>query len=333
MKKKVFRVLGVVLGLVVLAVAGGLTYVTTALPDVGPAPELTVEITPAQIERGKYLANHVAVCTDCHSKRDYSRFAGPITPGTFGAGGERFGPEMGLPGTLYSKNITPFALKDWTDGEIYRAITAGVSRNGEALFPLMPYHAVGQMDDRDVYAIIAYLRSLPSVPSHIPATKLDFPMNIIVKTIPVKGKPQVRPERQDVLAYGAYITRSALCGDCHTQMDKGAPIPGMEFAGGREFKFPNSTVRSANLTPDKETGIGSWTEAMFVQRFKMYADSTYHAPAVGKDEFNTPMPWAMYAGMEEYDLKAIFAYLKTLKPVPNNVVRFESNHGQTIATN
>jgi hypothetical protein len=321
MKKKIFRVLGVVLGLVVLAVAGGLTYVKTALPNVGPAPELTIEGTPAQVERGKYVANHVALCMDCHSQRDYSRFAGPIAPGTFGAGGEKFGPEMGFPGTFYSKNITPYALKDWTDGEIYRAITAGVSKNGEALFPVMPYHNFGQLDDRDIYAVIAYLRTLPAVQHDVPASEAAFPMNIILQTMPKKGTPQVRPEKTDVLAYGKY------------KRDKGQPLPGMEFAGGMEFQMPHAMLRSANLTPDKETGLGNWTEEMFVSRFKLYADSAYQAPAVAQNDFNTVMPWGQYAGMEESDLKAIFTYLKSLQPVPHKVIRFELRNATDIAVN
>ena len=333
MKKKIFRVLGVVLGLVVLAVAGGLTYVKTALPNVGPAPELTVEGTPAQVERGKYLANHVAVCTDCHSQRDFSRFAGPVVPGTFGAGGEKFGPEMGFPGTFYAKNITPYALKDWTDGEIYRAITAGVSRNGEALFPVMPYHSFGQLDDRDIYAVIAYLRTLPAVQHDVPASEAAFPMSIILRTMPRKGTPQVRPEKTDVLAYGKYMTTFAGCGDCHTKRDKGQPLPGMEFAGGMEFQMPHAMLRSANLTPDPETGLGNWTEDMFVSRFKLYADSAYQAPPVAQHDFNTVMPWGQYADMEESDLKAIFTYLKSLQPVPHKVIRFEPRNAQSIAAN
>jgi mono/diheme cytochrome c family protein len=331
MKKKIFRILGIVLGLVVLLVAGGLTYVKTALPNVGPAPELKVEVTAAQVERGKYLANHVALCMDCHSQRDFSKYAGPIKDGTFGGGGEKFGPEMGFPGTFYSKNITPYALKDWTDGEIYRAITAGVSKTGDALFPVMPYHGFGQMDDKDIHAIIAYIRTVPPVKNDVPASQADFPMNFILRTMPVKGIPQTLPDKGDVLAYGKYMTTFASCGDCHTKKDKGAPLPGMEFAGGMEFQFPNGMLRSANITPDPETGIGTWTEETFVKRFKMYADSAYHNPSVAKEDFNTIMPWTMYAGMEESDLKAIYTYLKTLKPVKHKVERFEPSTDQSIA--
>jgi hypothetical protein len=82
-------------------------------------------------------------------------------------------------------------------------------------------------------------------------------------------------------------------------------------------------VRSANITPDNETGIGSWTEEAFVKRFKVYADSSYKPHKVGSKEMNSAMPWTMYAGMKEGDLKAIFAYLKTVKPIRQKVVKFE----------
>ncbi len=73
MKRKIIRAVGMGFGVLVLAVAGAVAFVTTALPGVGPPPDLKVEGTAAQVERGRYLANHVAVCMDCHSRRDHSR--------------------------------------------------------------------------------------------------------------------------------------------------------------------------------------------------------------------------------------------------------------------
>src|SRR5687768_8942224 len=105
--KKVFRILGIILIVLIVFIAGAIIYIKTALPDVGDAPDLQVQRTPERIERGKYLANAVAVCMDCHSTRDWSKFSGPIKPGTFGQGGERFDHSMGFPGIYYSKNITP----------------------------------------------------------------------------------------------------------------------------------------------------------------------------------------------------------------------------------
>lgn len=135
--RKIFRVLFIIVMVLLIGVSAIALYVKTALPNVGKAPNLKVEVTPQRIERRKYLANHVVVCMDCHSQRDWNRFSGPLQQETFGGGGERFGKEMGFPGTLYSKNITPYALHNWTDGELFRAITCGVNKNGYALFPLM----------------------------------------------------------------------------------------------------------------------------------------------------------------------------------------------------
>ena len=289
-----------------------------------PSPELTITVTPERIKRGEYLANHVAVCMDCHSTRDWSRFTGPLLPGTLGKGGEYFGREVGFPGSFYSKNITPENLGTWTDGEIFRTITTGVDRKGEALFPVMPYSHYGKMDKEDVYDIIAYLRQLPLMKSDIPQRNIDFPMNFILNTIPADASPLERPAKTDLVNYGAYIVTIAACIECHTQVNKGQIIPELAYSGGRAFQMENGIVRSANITPDAETGLGAWTEDVFVARFKAYTDSV-NISKLAANQVNTIMPWSMYAGMDTTDLRAIYAYLKTIKPLKNKVEHFQSN--------
>jgi mono/diheme cytochrome c family protein len=309
----------------VLVVAGLLLYLRFVLPDVGDPENLKFEYSSQRIEHGKYLANAVAACMDCHSTRDWTKYSGPLVEGTLGKGGERFAREFGFPGEFYSKNITPYSLKDWTDGEILRAITSGVSKDGSALFSVMPHPAYGKLDKEDIMDIIAYLRSLPEVKNDVPKSHPDFPMNFILNTIPQKANFTKRPDKKDQLNYGKYLFTMASCNECHTKQEKGKPVEGMELAGGFEFPLPGGIlVRSANITPDAETGIGSYTEEMFVKRFKFYADSAYVDPIVKAGEFNTLMPWRMYAQMNEEDLKAIYAYLKTLKPIKNQVTRFET---------
>ena len=87
--------------------------------------------------------------------------------------------------------------------------------------------------------------------------------------------------------------------------------------------MPGIVVRSPNITFDRETGIGSWTKESFTARFKMYADAAYKPANIKPGDMNTPMPWGMYAGMKEKDIEALYAYLKSLKPIKNQVVRFE----------
>jgi len=321
--KKIVRVLLVLVAVIFVGVAGLLIYLKTALPNVGPAPELKVELTEARIQRGEYLANAVAACMDCHSGRDWSKFAGPLLPGTLGAGGEVFNQEFGFPGVFYSKNITPYGLSNWTDGEVLRAITSGVSKNGEALFPVMPHASYGKLDKEDIYSIIAYLRTLKPIKKDIPASQPDFPMNFIINTIPKTATFAPIPDKKDQVQYGEYLFTAAACKECHTKQDKGVPLEGMELAGGFEFKMPGGGVlRSSNITPHMETGIGEWSQQAFVNRFKSYTDSNYIPAVVAKGKYNTVMPWMMYGKMSEEDLAAIYTYLATVKPIDNKVTKF-----------
>jgi cytochrome c2 len=161
--KKILKIVGIIVTVTVLAVAGIFSYVKTALPDVGEAENIKIEYTAERIQHGKYLANHVSVCMDCHSTRDFSKFSGPLVQGTLGKGGERFDQTMGLPGVFFSKNITSEGIGRYTDGELYRVITTGVTKEGKPMFPLMPYMYYGRMDREDIYDIIAYVRSIPSI--------------------------------------------------------------------------------------------------------------------------------------------------------------------------
>lgn len=308
-----------VAALFLLLLVGGVASIFARFPAVAPATAISVEGSPAQLERGRYLAAHVSLCLDCHSQRDFSLFAGPVVEGTFGMGGERFDRRMGLPGVLYASNITPAALSSWTDGEILRAFTAGVSRDGHALFPLMPYPEYAVMATTDAEAIIAYLRTLRPIVHEVPPTELDFPMNIIVRTIPQEARPQAMPDPGDALAYGRYMTTIAACAGCHTPLSGGQPDLERAFAGGHAYPVPGGVARAANITPHADTGIGGWTRSQFIERFKSMQGIRQ---SVEPGTFNSIMPWTQYAGMTQHDLGAIFDYLQTVAPVHNEVIRF-----------
>lgn len=311
-----------VVALVGVLMIGGVGYLFTAFPKVGPAPDVTAPTSAEAIARGKYLADNVSMCTDCHTPRDWTRFGGPIEQDHYGAGGEIFDESMGLPGTIVSKNITPAGLASWTDGEILRAFTEGVSKDGTSLFPLMPYHAYGSMDRDDALAIVAYLRTIPTntLPTPIPERQLHFPVSLLVRTLPAPARFTKRPDAADRVAYGKYLATIGGCAECHTPVDESrTPLLDRAFAGGQEFLMPGGTVaRTANLTPH-ETGIGTWTEAQFLERFARFRDDSAFAPVAAGDA-NTPMPWGPYSGMTDADLGAIYSYLRTVPPVANRVV-------------
>ena len=319
--KKIIKAL-LAIGVTVIVLVGlAAVYVYFFLPNIGKAPNLKVTITPQRIEQGKYLATNIAVCVDCHSERDWLLYAGPIVAGTYGKGGEIFSKEFGFPGTFYARNITPYTLGSWTDGEIFRAITSGVSKDGSALFPLMPYQHFGVSDKEDILSIIAYIRTLSPIKNDVPKSKADFPVNILMHLAPAKPAFITKPAETDTVQYGKYIITMASCVTCHSKENKGEIIKGTEYGGGREFQLPGGTVRSANITPHT-TGIVGLSREQFIQRFTMYRDSTFRSPKLQPTDFNTPMPWMMYSGMKASDLAAIYAYLRSVKPLNNQVQKF-----------
>ncbi|MDQ3016278.1 MAG: cytochrome c [Bacteroidota bacterium] len=321
MKRKFLKALIIIGILIILSIGALLTYLKTALPNVGEASAITVAGTTEQVERGRYLANNVMLCIDCHSERNWEIFSGPLVPDSEGKGGEIFDQSFGFPGKYIAPNITPYGLKDWTDGEIFRAITTGVSRDGHALFPIMPHPNFGMSDSTDILAVIAYLRTLPAIEHKIEKSTSDFPMNFIINTIPKKASFTAIPDKANKVAYGQYLVTAASCRTCHTNEIKGKEV-GEAFAGAREFVFPNDDVlRSMNITPHI-TGIGNWTEEMFVQKFKLFADSSYIPQKPEVLGYQTMMPWSMYGQMASEDLSAIYAYLRTVPPVENKVEKY-----------
>lgn len=316
------KIAGVLVALLAVAATAGLTYLYAAFPDVPVNEGYRIEATPERLARGRYLDNHVVGCTTCHTQRDWTRYAGPLKSDRIGAGGEVFA--LGAAGTLYASNITPAAIGSWSDGELHRAVTGGVAKDSTPLFPLMPYPHFGAMAEDDMQAVLSYVRSLePVADTGIPERQLSFPLNLIVRTLPAPAAPQARPSPSDRVAYGRYMTRIALCTDCHTPIDdRGQPLPGFEFAGGMEFLETGYRVRSANITPDADTGIGTWTEQQFIDKFKAFENTTPVSLDEAGRRQNTVMPVMAYSGMTREDLGAIYAYLRTLKPVVNRVTRF-----------
>lgn len=284
---------------------------------VGPPALLSIERTTERLSRGKYLANYVTVCIDCHSTRNWTLYSGPIIPGTEGKGGMHAGEELGIPGDVYVDNITPVALSKWTDGEIIRATVSGVGRKGEVLFPMMPYQSYKHLTKEDLYSIVVYLRSLRPIVNYVPDSEIKFPISLFMKSMPVVAEYTEDLDVNNELAYGKYLATIAGCGDCHTPMKGHKRNEKMAFAGGTEFPSQGGwVVRSSNLTPDKETGMDMDKES-FIEIFKIYADPDYLNEPLRKDDWNTMMPWKMYAGMTEKDLGAIYTYLRSVKPINN----------------
>ena len=327
MKKIVQRTAAVVVGgLAILAAGGALALLRLPIASrLSPEP---FERSPARLARGRYLVNHVTPCLHCHSTGLDDRFAVPPKPGTEGQGGFVFGPEHGVPGRLAASNITPdrkTGLGEWSDAEVLRAIRVGVDASGRALFPMMPYPAFRELSDEDGAAIVVYLRTLPAIEHEVPARRLDFPVNLLVRTLPkpAQGPPRTPADEADHLAYGGYLATVAGCKTCHTPQDAhGNKIAGADFSGGWELLGPWGRVVSSNLTPHADTFVGRATKEEFIGRFKAFAEMTPEAAPKVAPGRNTVMPWLGYAGMTERDLGAIYDFLRSRPARARAVVSF-----------
>lgn len=309
--KKLLKILGYVVGVIVALIAVALIVVSVAFPRFRPAPSEKIDATPERLARGRYLAENVAGCIDCHTRHDWTKVGGPVDRAHLGAGGDCYTPDEGLPGSVCPPNVTPdkaTGIGAWTDGEVVRAIREGVDQHNRALFPLMPFDDLAKLSDEDVRAIVVYLRSLPPVVNQVPARHLDFPFSIVFKLFPTPLKGAVTaPAATDNVQYGRYLATVGGCHICHTSEG------GSDFGGGNQMKGPWGDVMTANITPDKATGIGNLTREQFIALFKTYATLDPNTPRGGKS--GSPMPWRLFSGMSEQDLGALYAYLQTVKPL------------------
>ena len=310
---------GLLLGFLLLlaVIAVGITFTVGWRPFFGPkARPLTdrkFESTPQRLERGKYIANAQSGCIYCHSPHDWAAPGTPFVAGMEGSGDVQ--PYADLPGRIVAPNLTPdpeTGAGTWTDDMLARAIREGIGHDGRALFPMMPYTHFRDMSDEDLASVIVYLRSLPPVRHELPKTDIIFPVKYLIRSVPEPVTEPVRGVTAEAgpVKYGEHLVIMAGCGDCHTSQVDGKNVPGMDFAGGGPLIGPWGHVASANLTPDP-TGIASYDEAFFV--------NVIRTGLVNGQPLNPIMPVMVYKGLTDSDLKAMFAYLRTLKPIQHKV--------------
>ena len=308
---------GTIVGLALL-LAIAITATVGWRPFLGPrARPLTArrfEATPERLKRGQYIATALSGCLYCHTPHDWKTLGEPMTAGMEGAGGVM--PYSDLPGRVVAPNITPdkeTGAGSWTDDELARAIREGIGHDGRALFPLMPYGQYRQMSDEDVASVIVYLRSLPAVRQSLPQTEIIFPVKYLIRSVP---QPLTTPvtyddlEPKDQVRRGERLVHLAGCFDCHTPAKQGQPIAGLDWGGGFGFPGPWGFVASANITPDP-SGIPFYDEALFLEVMR--------TGSVKARKLSSIMPVMVYRNLNDDDLKAMFAFLRTVKPVKHRV--------------
>ena len=277
---------------------------------------LTFEPTAARLERGRYIVEGPAHCFQCHSEVDWEKPGAQPKAGRKGAG--TVFPEEGMQ-WLVAPNITPdveTGAGSWTNEQLARAIREGIGHDGRRLFPMMPYMNFRNMSDEDLASVIVYLRSIPPVRNVLPKTIIPEPIKGSLPPHQPITAPVSAPDMSNPIARGKYLVTLGNCMMCHTPMNKqGQPIMQMAFAGGTRFTGPWGELSSANITPDA-SGISYYNEDLFLKTLR-----TGH---VGARKLNSLMPWGYFRNMTDEDLKAIFAYLRTVPPVKHRIDNSEA---------
>ena len=294
-------VLVCMLGLVVAAISLTIGW----RPFVGPRMRATTDrhfaSTPERVARGRYLAQGLLGCETCHSPKEWTKHGAPTVAG------QEFGGQAltlpGFPGTLVASNITPAFSAAWTDDQIARSIREGIGHDNRTIFPIMPYELYRHLSDDDVESVVVYLRSVAPVQNQLPQMKVNFPVNYLVRSAPEPvTQPVPGPNPNDSVARGKYLV-SVGCG-CHSVVEK------LPYGGGEHLEGPWGSVTSANISPDP-SGISYYDEATFIK--------TLRTGYVGARPLSPIMPYGEFQNLSDDDLKAIFAYLRTVPPVKHRV--------------
>ncbi len=283
--------------------AGG----TVVLADYKGADPTGVPAQLAQadlVTRGEYLT-HAADCFACHTAPGGKPYAGGVA--------------FDLPkiGTIYSTNITPdkdTGIGQYTDAEFLAALHQGIRRDGQHLYPAMPYTSYTAMTDADALAVKAYLFSLPAVHAPAPPNKLAFPFDQRVLltgwNLFFSADERFRPNTQQSPEWnrGAYLAEAmAHCGECHTPrtvtlaLDNRQKFAGAVTAGWRAY----------NITSDAKDGLGAWSDADLTS-YLATGHAEGHGGAAG------PMGEASddsLTYLSPSDIKSLVTYLRSIPPI------------------
>lgn len=252
------------------------------------------------VKRGDYLVNGILTCGNCHTPKGPS---GDIAEKAFSGGLSWDEP----PFKVTAPNITQdkeTGIGDYTDAELKEVLRKGIKRNGVPVAMVMPSGFYEIMTDRDLDAVIAYLRTIKPIKNTVPDPVYRMPQG---HPIPPGGDNTFTEAMlREKVNKGFYLVTIAHCMECHTPMGP----HGREFAtrlgaGGFEMPGPWGVSVSRNITSSKEKGIGAWTDDEIRRAMTQ---------GVSRDggKLKPPMGYHYYATVAPDDLDAIVAYLRSV---------------------
>lgn len=314
--KKTLKIFGIVIISVIIIV--GVVFLYIGMADIPSYEVKEIEFeaksTPEAIERGKNLT--LMLCANCHQNKETQKLTGIKMLDT--------PPEFG---DIYSQNITQdkkYGIGDWTDGELLYLFRTGIKRNGQYSPPYMP--KLPNMADEDLNAIISFLKSdnpmvvadsTPDIPTK-PSFLTKLLCRIAFKPFPMPTKKIALPDSNNKVELGKYLAHNLDCYSCHSSDFKTNDFldPKLSvgyFAGGNKPLDEEGRVMfTPNLTPDLETGIGTWSKDDFVNAVKY---------GIKKGENALAYPMMPYTQLTDKEAEAIFEYLQTIPAIKNKVER------------
>jgi mono/diheme cytochrome c family protein len=251
------------------------------------------------VKRGDYLVNTIMTCGNCHTPKGPT---GDIMDKAFSGGLSWDEP----PFKVTAPNITQdkaTGIGSWTDAQIKKLLRTGLRPNGTPIASVMPTGFYGIITNRDMNAIVAYLRTLKPIANKVPDPIYKFPAP--PQVFPGAERPYTEGMFSDRQKHGFYLATIGHCMECHTPMVKGQHPWDKIGTGGFEFPGPWGVSVSRNITASKTKGLGAWTDAQI---------KTAITTGVDKDgnHLKPPMGFPYYAHMTDGDLADVIAWLRTV---------------------
>lgn len=254
------------------------------------------------VKRGDYLVNGILTCGNCHSPKGPN---GDI-PGKEFSGGLSWDEP---PFKVTAPNITQdkdTGIGGWTDAQIKTLLRTGIRPNGVHIAMVMPTGFYHIMTERDLNAVVAYLRTIKPIKNTVAAPIYKMPQ--VEHVLPGGEKPYTEAMMTDKVKRGFYLATIAHCMECHTPMEKGVRLWTTRLgAGGFDFPGPWGISTSRNISSSKTKGIGAWTDDQIKRAITQ---------GISKDgsPLKPPMGYHYYASVTPDDVDAVVAYLRTVPP-------------------
>lgn len=314
--KKILKILAWIVGIIASAILIFALYIQISGIPTYPTEKVTFNVNPdpEKLERGRILVS--TLCAGCHMNLETRKLTGKLmldAPREFGK--------------VYAQNITQdktYGIGEWADSEIIYLLRTGIKRDGNYAPPWMA--KLPHLSDYDAESILTFLHSdhelvraeaVPDEPCE-PSFLAKLLSHVAFLPFEYPKAPIPEPDTSDDIAWGKYLVFNFECFSCHSAdfktNDYLNPENSEGYLGGgnKPLNLEGKVIQTQNITSHKEFGIGSMSEADFINLVKY---------GIKKDEPALRYPMLPYMLLSDSEVKAIYAYLQSTTPSENDVPR------------